>query len=68
MFHSTIYEGGAVPPVQDAKPLRVLSAHEVGDVSGGFICGGLCIAGVALGAGALFGSGVVVGFLSARRS
>lgn len=66
MFHSTIHEGAAVPD-QDAGPLRVLSDHEIADVSGGFVCGGLCLAGVAFAAGALFGSGVVVGWYSGKR-
>lgn len=41
-----------------------LMNDQVETISGGFICGGLCIAGAALGAGLLFGSGLAVGFNS----
>lgn len=46
--------------------IRVLDDQEINDVSGGFVCGGLCIAGAAFAAGALFGSGVVVGYYSEK--
>jgi lactobin A/cerein 7B family class IIb bacteriocin len=48
--------------------LRTLDQAEIEAVSGGFVCGGLCIAGVAFGAGLLFGSGVAVGYVAARNT
>jgi len=41
--------------------MNTLSNLEVQEVNGGFVCGGLCIAGAALAAGALFGAGVAYG-------
>ena len=41
-----------------------LNNQDIDEVSGGFICGGLCIAGAALGAGLLFGSGLAIGYNS----
>lgn len=41
-----------------------LDSQDINEVSGGFICGGLCIAGAAFGAGLLFGSGVAIGLNS----
>lgn len=52
--------------MMNSHELRVLDQTEIDQVSGGFICGGLCIAGVAFGAGALFGAGVAVGWHAAR--
>jgi lactobin A/cerein 7B family class IIb bacteriocin len=43
-----------------------LSQNEIDQVDGGFVCGGLCIAGAAFAAGALFGAGLVVGYKSAK--
>lgn len=59
---------GAREIAADAGALRVLDTAEIEEVSGGFVCGGLCIAGVAFAAGALFGSGVVVGYYAGKRS
>lgn len=50
-----------------APAIRVLSENELDTVSGGFVCGGLCIAAAAFGAGALFGAGVAIGWHSERR-
>ena len=41
--------------------MNILTQTEVNEVSGGFVCGGLCIAGAAFAAGALFGAGIAVG-------
>lgn len=49
-----------------SKNLRPLNQDEIDQVSGGFICGGLCMAGVGLGAGALFGSGIAFGWHAAK--
>lgn len=52
----------------EAGALRVLTPAEVDDVSGGFACGGLCIAGAAFTAGAIAGAGGVTGYYAAKRS
>ena len=41
--------------------MNTLNETEINEVSGGFVCGGLCIAGAAFAAGALFGAGIAVG-------
>ncbi|WP_343857885.1 class IIb bacteriocin, lactobin A/cerein 7B family [Aliiglaciecola litoralis] len=41
--------------------MKTLTQVELNEVSGGFVCGGLCIAGAAFAAGALFGAGVAFG-------
>ena len=41
--------------------MNTLNKTEINEVSGGFVCGGLCIAGAAFAAGALFGAGIAVG-------
>jgi len=41
-----------------------LNMSEIDEVTGGFVCGGLCIAGAAFGAGLLFGSGLAIGYNS----
>ncbi|GAA0855136.1 class IIb bacteriocin, lactobin A/cerein 7B family [Aliiglaciecola litoralis] len=41
--------------------MNKLTQVEINEVSGGFVCGGLCIAGAAFAAGALFGAGIAVG-------
>lgn len=41
-----------------------LNMGELDEVTGGFICGGLCIAGAAFGAGLLFGTGLAIGYNS----
>ncbi|GAA0544774.1 hypothetical protein GCM10009098_10380 [Rheinheimera aquimaris] len=46
--------------------MKELTLNQVEEVSGGFICGGLCIAGAAFAAGALFGAGVTIGIMSER--
>jgi lactobin A/cerein 7B family class IIb bacteriocin len=46
--------------------LRVLDADEIQEISGGFICGGLCVAGAAIAAGLLFGAGIAVGQHNAK--
>ncbi|NRA68958.1 MAG: class IIb bacteriocin, lactobin A/cerein 7B family [Pseudobacteriovorax sp.] len=38
-----------------------LDEQQLKEVNGGFVCGGLCIAGAAFAAGALFGGGIAVG-------
>lgn len=38
-----------------------ISNVELEEVSGGFVCGGLCILGASIAAGALFGAGIAVG-------
>ncbi len=53
---------------EQKSDLRTLDQHEIEAVSGGFVCGGLCIAGIAFGAGLLFGSGVAVGYTAAKKS
>lgn len=40
-----------------------LSNQDINDVSGGFICAGLCIAGAVVG-GVIFGSGLAIGYNS----
>ena len=49
------------------RALRVLDTRDIEEVSGGFVCGGLCVAGLAFGAGALFGSGVAIGYHTANK-
>ena len=46
--------------------IQELTLDEIDEVNGGFVCGGLCIAGLAFGAGFLFGAGVGVGILASR--
>ena len=43
------------------QSIRPLTAAETDEVAGGFVCGGLCLAGAAFAAGFLFGAGVAVG-------
>jgi lactobin A/cerein 7B family class IIb bacteriocin len=43
-----------------------LKDNEIEAVSGGFICGGLCIVGTAFAAGALFGSGFAIGYYNEK--
>lgn len=45
-----------------------LTEDEIAEVNGGFVCGGFCIAGAAFAAGALFGSGVAIGWKAAENS
>lgn len=45
-----------------------LSEDEIAEVDGGFVCGGLCVAGAAFAAGALFGAGVAIGWKAAENS
>jgi lactobin A/cerein 7B family class IIb bacteriocin len=53
---------------QHDSELRTLDPQEIDAVSGGFVCGGLCIAGSAFGAGLMFGSGVADGYAAAKNS
>ncbi len=66
-FQSTANPVGAlVPaalPATTPHGMRELSMGEIDHVSGGFVCGGLCIAGVGFAAGALFGSGLVIALM-----
>lgn len=64
MYDQT-YQPAELSP-DHAISIRVLDTDEIDDVSGGFICGGLCIAGAAFGAGALVGSGFAIGWHSAQ--
>jgi lactobin A/cerein 7B family class IIb bacteriocin len=42
-----------------------LSSKEQMDINGGFVCAGLCLAGAAFVAGAIFGIGIVNGYNAA---
>lgn len=64
MFDDT-FQPAALTPAQ-GNAIRVLDTSEIDEVSGGFVCGGLCLAGAAFGAGALFGSGVAIGYHAAQ--
>ncbi len=58
-IHSRFPEEGSI---------TVLEAGEIEEVSGGFVCGGLCIAGAAFVAGLVFGAGVSVGWHAAQNT
>lgn len=59
--------GAVLDTSESTGALRVLTPQEMKDVSGGFFCGGLCIAGAAFGAGAIVGAGGVTGYYAAKR-
>lgn len=54
--------------VESAQQFRELSADELDLVGGGFVCGGLCVVGLAFAAGVIFGAGVAVGVTAAEKS
>ena len=45
-----------------------LSLEETEEVNGGFVCGGLCILGIAALAGIIVGTGLAVGYTAAEKS
>ncbi len=75
MFHNSaktfaIDESRAIrlPSGDQDDATRILSMDEIDIVSGGFVCGGLCIAAVAFGAGVLFGGGLAIGFAAGQNT
>ena len=55
MFDMTMSIGNS--NVATPEALRLLNADEIDEISGGFVCGGLCIAG-AFALGAAIGGGI----------
>lgn len=43
------------------KTTYEINHADLEEVSGGFVCGGACILGASIAAGALFGAGIAVG-------
>jgi len=55
-------------PASGGSTFRELSDFELESVSGGFVCGGLCIGGAIAGAIALVGGGVYIGWKAAHNT
>ncbi len=52
----------------DQKKIETLNVYEIDAVNGGFVCGGLCIVGIAFGAGLIFGAGMGLGYAAESKT
>lgn len=55
-------------PEADLPQVRELEFREIDDVSGGFVCGGVCVGIAIVGAVALLGGGIYVGWRAAHNT